>query len=132
MKPFTSRYDTLRNEEEFVKFTEIFAKVLKRRGIERKKYIRDLEDYFCYVRVSDQTRAKDQLKELFGRIKELKKENLSWAASNHELYKQGQEQQVIIDSLRAEMQELLTATEADEVLIRKGHCNQDTKPLVQL
>ena len=36
--PFTSRYDTLRNEEEFEKFTEIFAKVLKRRGIERKKY----------------------------------------------------------------------------------------------
>ena len=71
---FLSRSDSFRNEEEFLKFTEIFDKVLKRRGVERKKYRRDLEDYFCYVRGEDQLRAKDQLKELFSRIRELKKQ----------------------------------------------------------
>ena len=126
MKTFTSRYDSLRNEEEFLKFTEIFAKVLKRRGIERKKYTRDLEDYFCYVRMEDQTRAKDQLKELFGRIRELKKDN-------NELYQVSEKQQNIIDSLRSELQELkkikeLTEAEASEVLTRKGLCNQDKVP----
>ena len=121
--PFTSRYDTLRNEEEFEKFTEIFAKVLKRRGIERKKYTRDLEDYFCYVRMEDQTRAKDQLKELFGNIRELKKDN-------HELYQISEKQQYIIDSLRSELQEIkkITEAEASEVLTRKGLCNQDKEP----
>ena len=130
MKTFTSRYDSLRNEEEFVKFTEIFDKVLKRRGIERKKYTRDLEDFFCHVRISDQLRAKDQLKELFGRIRDLKKDN-------HELYEQSEEQQHIIDSLRSELQELKTVkvfieAESNEVSTRKGRCNQDTKPSVLL
>ena len=126
-KTFTSRYDSLRNEEEFVKFTEIFDKVLKRRGIERKKYTRDLEDFFCHVRISDQLRAKDQLKELFGRIRDLKKDN-------HELYQISEEQQHIIDSLRLELQELEKVTEAgsNEVSTRKGRCNQDTKPSVLL
>ena len=122
-KTFTSRYDSLRNEEEFVKFTEIFDKVLKRRGIERKKYTRDLEDFFCHVRISDQLRAKDQLKELFGRIRDLKKDN-------HELYEH-------IDSLRSELQELekvnvFTEAESNEVSTRKGRCNQETKPSVLL
>ena len=127
MKTFTSRYDSLRNEEEFGKFTEIFDKVLKRRGIERKKYTRDLEDFFCHVRISDQLRAKDQLKELFGRIRDLKKDN-------HELYEQSEEQQHIIDSLRSELQELKKVIEAgsNEVSTRKGRCNQDTKPSVLL
>ena len=127
MKTFTSRYDSLRNEEEFGKFTEIFDKVLKRRGIERKKYTRDLEDFFCHVRISDQLRAKDQLKELFGRIRDLKKDN-------HELYQISEEQQHIIDSLRSELQELKKVIEAgsNEVSTRKGRCNQDTKPSVLL
>jgi len=130
MKTFTSRYDSLRNEEEFVKFTEIFDKVLKRRGIERKKYTRDLEDFFCHVRISDQLRAKDQLKELFGRIRDLKKDN-------HELYQISEEQQHIIDSLRSELQELkkvkvFIEAGSNEVSTRKGRCNQDTKPSVLL
>ena len=129
-KTFTSRYDSLRNEEEFGKFTEIFDKVLKRRGIERKKYTRDLEDFFCHVRISDQLRAKDQLKELFGRIRDLKKDN-------HELYQISEEQQHIIDSLRSELQELekvkvFTEAESNEVSTRKGRCNQETKPSVLL
>ena len=114
----------MRNEEEFTKFTEIFDKVLKRRGIERKKYRRDLEDYFCHVRIEDQMRAKEQLKELFGRIKELRKDN-------HELYEQSEQQQHIIDSLRRELHlrlKKLIEAEATEVLVQKGRCNQDIKP----
>ena len=103
---FTSRYENLRNEEEFLKFSSILDKVLKRRGIERKKHRRDLEDYFCYVRAEDQLRAKDQLKELFSRIRELKKEN-------RELKK-------------------LTEAVTNEVLIQRDHCNQDTKQQVLL
>ena len=122
-KPFNSTYDGMRNESEFTKFTEIFDKVLKRRGIERKKYRRDLEDYFCHVRISDQMRAKEQLKELFGRIRDLRK-------NNHELYEQCEEQQHIIDSLRRELHESLKIieVEATEVLVQKDRCNQDIKP----
>jgi len=95
---FTSKSDSFRDEKEFLEFTEILDKVLKRRGIERKKHRRDLEDYFCYVRAEDQSRATEQFKELFSRIRELKKENRR-----------------------------LTEVARDEASIRKGRCNQDTK-----
>ena len=77
--------------------------------------------------MEDQTRAKDQLKELFGRIRELKKDN-------HELYQISEKQQYIIDSLRSELQEIKKITEAEvsEVSTQKGRCNQDTKPCLQL
>ena len=95
---FTSNSDSFRNEKEFLEFTQILDKVLKRRGVERKKHRRDLEDYFCYVRAEDQSRATVQFKELFSRIRELKKENRR-----------------------------LTGVVTNEASIQKYHCNQDTK-----
>ena len=129
-KPFVSKYDSLRNEEEFQKFSEIFDKVMKRRGIERKKYRRDLEDYFCHVRISDQTRAKNQLKELFGEIRQLKKENT-------EIYEHSvtssEDQQLVIDSLRKELHESYekkktTEVESNEASAQTGPCNLDKGP----
>ena len=101
MKPFVSRFDTFRSEEEFTEFSSILDKVLKRRGIERKKYRRDLEDYFCHVRAEDQLRAKDQLKELFTKIRDLQKENRK-----------------------------LIAIVKGEASVQRGRCNQETEQQV--
>ena len=131
MIPFVSNYDSLRNEEEFTKFSEIFDKVLKRRGIERKKYRRDLEDYFCHVRISDQTRAKNQLKELFGKVRNLKKENT-------EIYEHSvtssEDRQRVIDSLRKELHELKKTieVESNEASAQTGPCNLNKAPSVLL